>query len=81
LMRMQDEVHRFAIAFHRKERSKAMNSSLFDNIPGIGEKRKEQLRKHYPTIDSFQNATLEELKQLLPDEVAESLFERIRAAK
>lgn len=81
LMRMQDEVHRFAIAFHRKERSKAMNSSLFDNIPGVGEKRKEQLRKHYPTIDSLQNATLEELKQLLPDAVAESLFERIRVTK
>jgi excinuclease ABC subunit C len=79
LMRMQDEVHRFAITFHKKERSKAMNRSLFDEINGIGEKRKELLRKHYPTIDSLKGATLDELKQVLPDAVAEALYEKIRA--
>jgi excinuclease ABC subunit C len=78
LMRMQDEVHRFAITFHKKERSKAMNRSLFDEINGIGEKRKEVLRKHYPTIESLKGASLEELKQVLPDEVASALFAKIK---
>jgi excinuclease ABC subunit C len=78
LMRMQDEVHRFAITFHKKERSKAMNRSLFDEINGIGEKRKEVLRKHYPTVESLKGATLEELKQVLPDEVAAALLEKIK---
>jgi excinuclease ABC subunit C len=78
LMRMQDEVHRFAITFHKKERSKAMNRSLFDEINGIGEKRKEILRKHYPTIDSLKGATLDELKQVLPDEVAQTLYDKIK---
>jgi excinuclease ABC subunit C len=70
LMRMQDEVHRFAITFHKQQRGKAMSHSLFDEVKGIGEKRKEYLRKHYPTIDSLKGASLEELKQILPDDVA-----------
>ena len=55
-----------------------MNRSLFDEINGIGEKRKETLRKHYPTIDSLKGATLDELKQVLPDEVAQALYEKIK---
>lgn len=78
LMRMQDEVHRFAITFHQKERGKAMNRSLFDDIDGIGEKRKEVLRKHYPTLESLKNASVEELRQLVPEEVAKLLYERIK---
>lgn len=78
LMRMQDEVHRFAISFHKRERLKSMHSSLFDDIKGIGEKRKEILRKNYPTIDSLKNASLQELEQILPNEVAKALFDKIR---
>jgi excinuclease ABC subunit C len=77
LMRMQDEVHRFAISFHKRERLKRMKSTLFDGIAGIGEKRKETLRKHYPTLESLKNASLDELRQILPDEVAGALFARI----
>lgn len=77
LMRMQDEVHRFAISFHKKERLKSMHSSLFDGVGGIGEKRKEILRKNYPTLDSLMNASVEELKQILPDSVAISLYLKI----
>lgn len=77
LMRMQDEVHRFAISFHKAERLKNMHSSLFDDVKGIGEKRKEVLRKNYPTIDSLKNASIEELSQILPKEVAEELFKKI----
>jgi excinuclease ABC subunit C len=79
LMRMQDEVHRFAITFHKQQRGKAMEHSLFDEVKGIGEKRKEYLRKHYPTIDSLKGASLEELKQILPDDVASALYERIQS--
>ena len=77
-MRMQDEVHRFAISFHKKERSKKMKQSVFDDVKGLGEKRKEILRKNYPTIDSLKNASLSELEQLLPREVAISLLEKLK---
>src|SRR5574344_1402977 len=78
LMRMQDEVHRFAISFHIAERSKAMGKTIFDEIPGIGDKRKESLRKHYPTIESLKLASKEELGQILPDAVANDLFNKIK---
>lgn len=78
LMRMQDEVHRFAISFHKQVRSKRMGKSVFDGISGIGGVRKEALRKHYPTIDSLKKTSLEELKQLLPQDVAVRLYERIK---
>ncbi len=81
LMRMQDEVHRFAISFHKEVRSKSMGKSIFDDIKGIGEKRKESLGKHYPTRESLEKASLDELKQLLPSEVAEALYERIQSLK
>jgi excinuclease ABC subunit C len=79
LMRMQDEVHRFAITFHRAERKRNMHSDLFDGVQGLGEKRKETIRKHYPTIDALKNASLSELQQILPDEVAEALYQKIRS--
>ncbi len=78
LMRMQDEVHRFAISFHKSVRSKAMSKSLFDDIEGIGERRKELLRKHYPTLESLEKASVEELMQLLPEKVARNLYMRIK---
>lgn len=77
LMRMQDEVHRFAISFHRSERIKAMHSSIFDGVSGIGEKRKELLRKNYATLDALKNASLDELKQILPAAAAEALKKKI----
>ena len=75
LMRMQDEVHRFAISFHKKERSKKMLKSVFDDIKGLGDKRKETLRKHYPSIEDFKKASYEELSQLFPKDVVDSLME------
>ena len=70
---MQDEVHRFAISFHRKERGRKMVSSLFAGIPGIGPKREELLRKHYPTLESLRSASVEELMQILPRDLAEKV--------
>ncbi len=74
LMRMQDEVHRFAISFHKSMRTKSMLTSVFDTIPGIGAKRKEVLEKHYSTLEALKSASLDELRQILPSEVAEKLF-------
>lgn len=77
LMRMQDEVHRFAITFHRQKRGKKMGATIFDEVPGIGEKRKEALRKRYPSPSALSSATVAELEQLLPKEVAISLFNKL----
>ncbi len=75
LMRMQDEVHRFAINFHKNERSKKMLKSVFDDVEGLGEKRKEILRKHYPSLEDFKKASYEELSQLFPENVSKALIE------
>ena len=77
LMRMQDEVHRFAISFHIQQRSKHMKQSLFDDIPGIGEKRKEALRRHYPNIDDLMKASIAELSQVIPETSAETLYKKL----
>ncbi|MFA5480916.1 MAG: excinuclease ABC subunit UvrC, partial [Bacilli bacterium] len=78
LMRMQDEVHRFAISFHHQMRKKALKSSVLDDIPGLGKKRIELLYRNYETINDLQKATLEELSQLLPENVAIKVLERLQ---
>ena len=70
LMRMQDEVHRFAISFHRERRGKRMLSSIYEGIKGVGKKREAVLRERYPTADSLRAVSVEELSQLVPKEVA-----------
>lgn len=78
LVRMQDEVHRFAITFHRKKREKKIGISLFDDIDGIGIKRKETLLKAYPSIDSLKSATLEELKALVNENIAKEIIGKVK---
>lgn len=80
LMRMQDEVHRFAISFHRARRGKKMFSSIYEGIEGIGKKREAILRERYPSVESVRAASLEELMQLVPKEVATRLKERFGGA-
>lgn len=77
LMRMQDEVHRFAISFHKEARSKSMFKSIFDDIPGLGKKRLEVLMKQYQDIDALTKASEEELSQILSKEVAKELYKRL----
>jgi excinuclease ABC subunit C len=77
LMRMQDEVHRFAISFHREQRVKAMHHEIFDEVEGLGEKRKEVLRKHYPTLESLLAASLLELRQIIPEKAAVALYSKL----
>ena len=77
LMRMQDEVHRFAISFHKQERNKHMFKSIFDDIKGLGKKKLETLMKQYQTIDELKNADVNELSQILPKEVAKHLYKKL----
>lgn len=70
LTRMQDEVHRYTIQYHREIRSKGSIASILDNIEGIGEARKNKLLKKYKTISKMKEASIEELSELLPKEVA-----------
>ncbi len=77
LVRMQDEVHRFAITFHHQKRSKNFTKSILDDIEGLGPKRKQLILDHYTDIDSLKNATVEELSQYLPKEVAIKVKEKI----
>ena len=77
LTRMQDEVHRFAISFHKEKRNKGMKVSILDDIPGLGEKRKEMLLRAYQDLNSLKNASIEEFSQILPDEVARALYNKL----
>lgn len=79
LTRMQDEVHRFAITYHKQKRSKSMFKSILDNIPGLGDKRKEIILNAYPDMNMLKQASLEELSQVLPKDVALALFNKLRS--
>ena len=77
LTRMQDEVHRFAISFHKEKRNKAMTVSIFDEVKGMGAKRRELISRFYPDISSLKEATVEELSQILPKDVALDLYNKL----
>jgi excinuclease ABC subunit C len=81
LMRMQDEVHRYAISSFRKRKAKDFYQTIYDDIPGIGKKRKNMLLEAYPTVDSLKSASLEELSQLVPEEAAKAIKEKIGSAE
>ncbi len=79
LERIQNEVHRFAITFHRQQRGKNMILSQLDGIPGIGPKRRQLLLRHFKSLDNIKKASPEELQQAgLPSNLAESLHEHLR---
>ena len=61
MTRIQDEVHRFAIEYHRSLRSKEQVKSILDDIPGIGERRRKALMRKFQSIDAIKNASVEEL--------------------
>lgn len=64
LQRIQDEVHRFAITFHRQTRNKSMVASQLDAIPGIGEKRRKALLKHFGSLKKIREAAIEDFRPL-----------------
>ncbi len=71
---IQEETHRFAITYHKKLRSRRLKYSKLDDIPGIGEKRKQALLKEFHTIPRIAGATVEELCTVLPRNVAQSVY-------
>lgn len=77
LSRMQDEIHRFAITFHREKRNKKMTASILDDIPGLGSRRIQMIKKAYPDIVELKNASIEELAQIIPLEVATALYNKL----
>ena len=75
LTRMQDEVHRYAISFHRQVRSKSLFSSILDEVDGIGEARKKKLLNHFKSVKKMKEASLEELEAVIPKNTALKLYE------
>lgn len=78
LVRMQDEVHRYAINFHRHKREKKIGISIFDDIKGIGNKRKEAILKAYPSLESLKVASKEELLNLVPENIAIEIINKVK---
>ncbi|QGG57540.1 excinuclease ABC subunit UvrC [Paenibacillus sp. B01] len=79
LQRIQDEVHRFAISFHREQRGKSMTESRLDSISGIGEKRRKQLLRHFGSLKKIREAKAEDFRPLgIGDKLAERIVEALR---
>ncbi len=82
LQRIQDEVHRFAITFHRQLRSKNSFSSQLDGIEGLGPKRKQLLMKHFKSLTKIKEATVDEIVTVgIPRAVAEAMQAKLQQGK
>ena len=77
LENIQDEVHRFAITFHRDKRSKSQVASALDHIKGVGEKRKTALLKTFKSVARIKQATLEEIAAVVGEAAAKSIKESL----
>lgn len=74
--RVQEEVHRFAITYQRQKHRKRTYRSKLDNIPGVGEARKQALLKRFGTVKAVEAASLEDLQKVLPAPAAQAIYER-----
>lgn len=81
LTRMQDEVHRFAITFHRQKRSKRQTKSELDTIPGVGAKTKELLIKTFGSVKRIKDASLQQLQVVVGRAKGQKLFENLHSNK
>ena len=81
LQRVRDESHRFAIIHHRALRGRASIASRLDGIPGVGEKRKKAILKHFRTVEALKAASAGEIAQVpgVPEKVAEAVYRFLRA--
>ena len=77
IQRLRDEAHRFAITAHRARRSKSSVKSVFEEIKGIGTKRRKELLLHFGTVEKIKSASLEELKKIksIPSKKLEDIYE------
>ena len=78
LERLQDEVHNYTISYHKNIRSKGALSSMLDNVPGIGEVRKRELLKKFPSVTKMKEASVSDLENVLPSDVAKNLYEFLK---
>ncbi len=74
LTRIQDEVHRYAISYHRNIKAKGSLASILDMAPGIGEVRRKELLKKFGSLKKMKEASVEELQTVLPEDIAESFY-------
>jgi len=73
--RIQEETHRFAIEFQRQRQTSGVKKSALDEIPGVGEKRRAQLLRHFKSIKNIKAASLEQLREAVPGNTAQAVYE------
>lgn len=78
LEHIQDEVHRFAITFHRDKRSKSQVASVLDEIPGVGEKRKNELLKAFKSVSRIKQASIDEIAAVVGKSIAKNIKEKLQ---
>ena len=78
LTRMQDEVHRYTISYHRQIRSKGAIGSVLDNIEGIGAKRKKELIKTFGSVNKIKESSIDDIATIIPRDVAIRLQEYLK---
>ena len=78
LANIQEEVHRYAITYHRTIKNKGMLSSVLENVSGIGEGRRKALLKEFSSLKKIKEASVSDLEKILPKEVAESLYNYLK---
>lgn len=83
LQRIRDEAHRFAIDYHRLRRDKGLTSSLFDELPGVGPKRKKQLIRHFGSPEAIITASRDQLESVpgLPPKIGREIFHHLQKSR
>lgn len=79
LTRIQDEVHRYTITYHKTLRDKGSIASILDNIDGIGKVRKKELIKKYGSIKKMKEASISELSEIIPENIASNLHKYLES--
>ena len=79
LTQLQDEVHRFAITFHKEKRSKRLLHSELDNIKGVGEKTRDELLKHFKSVKRLQEATEQDIASVTGPSKAKIIYQHFHA--
>ena len=79
LQQIRDEAHRFAITYHRQQRSKRMRASVLDNVPGLGPARRKELVKHFGSVKQIRKASREQLQEVagVGPKLAETIYEHL----
>ena len=78
---IQEETHRFAIEYHRQLQAGHVKTSVLDKIPGVGEKRRQQLLKHFKTVKAIKAASLEQLSEAVPKNTAQAVYDYFQSER